>query len=134
MTEPFNNRPSGRHTASLKVPRSIQLESASHFRMRQHCRRLASMLKDFCRLPNLPPPHKSLAMQQEQAIKDVLRHHPLNADLVRLIRQTEQETLSKLGIHQEPYTPRRHRSSDGIFRVLKTFGQRLKYSFFFRFK
>lgn len=118
--------------APIKIPARIDLATASHFRLRQHCRRLGRLMRTLSRRRDVPPEVAELARAQLREIRSVLWHHPLNADLQRLITETEEQLLPRLGLPPGPLRSHRRsgrpRRPDGILRILHTFGQRVRYS------
>ena len=61
----------------------------THGQLHRLCRYHARQLRGWARDPRLDAALRQRAKTQADWIRDVLRHHPLNDDLARTIRQSE---------------------------------------------
>ncbi|NKB24603.1 MAG: hypothetical protein GKR87_09580 [Kiritimatiellae bacterium] len=73
-------------------------ETASHQEMRTYCKKLIQHLKRIANSPALIKAQKQTMQNTIQEIKETLRAHPLNEDLVHIIKKTSRRILP-LGAH-----------------------------------
>ncbi len=83
----------------IRLPRALAppplppLGEASHKEMKRFCQYLIEYLDRLSQNPNLTDEARHVALDHIVHIEDVLRHHPLNEDLVMTIQKTEDDIL-----------------------------------------
>lgn len=82
-----------RHPAVLRPPPLPPLGKAGHAEMRRYLKYLVRYLGRLADNPGLDEAQRAQAEEQIEEIRDVLKAHPLNDDLVRAIEQAEEKAV-----------------------------------------
>jgi uncharacterized membrane protein YcjF (UPF0283 family) len=82
------------HPRSLVPPSLPDLSGASHEDMQRYCKYLARYLDRLAANPSLDDDQRDEVLDNSANIRDVLRSHPLNEDLTRTIRHSENDVIA----------------------------------------